>query len=316
MPTVEDVARKAVAAVGVDTSYLLVCDWVSERYGELANRVREMRHLRRRGSVFMPAPVETGLISVANGSNIVVGDATAQAAWSQALRGRYLRISITWYRISEVIATSLMLDTPYSEETVSLTSYRIVARELTLAPGARHFSSFIHARRRGPLTMVPLQWLQECYPNRQNVGPGPLWVAESIPTINENNQLVKTVEFYPYSSQAETIDYLYWIEPERLNPSDQLPMGVDEHVLKDGVLIDVMRYEMGKALRAGQLEVAATWRNDYRAQRTVWEDRIKEALRIDRGPDDAMSMLELPGGDDRQGYIPSAHTMVYDNWPR
>lgn len=315
MPTVEDVARRAVAAVGSEVSYRLVCDWVNERYHELANRVTQMRHLRRQGQVFVPAPVTAGLVSPTQGSNVVSGDATAQAAWSPDLRGRHIRVSITWYKINEVSQGRLILDTRYAETTATDVSYSVIQRFTPLVPEARHFDSFTHPRRRGPLTTVPFQWLEQTFANRQNSGPSPQWVAEVEPGINEAGQRVKMVELYPYSSLPEVYNYLYWIAPPELGPHDELPQGIEESVMKDGVLIDVMRYEMAKHIRVGQLEAAAIWRNDYRAQRTVWEDRIKETLRADRGPDDAMSMLELPDPHG-QGYIPSAHTMVYDNWPR
>ena len=315
MPTVEDVARRAVAAVGVDTSYRLVCDWVNERYHELANRVTQMRHLRRQGQVYVPAPITAGLVSPTQGSTVVTGDATAQAAWSNDIRSRHIRISITWYKIVEYSQSRIILDAPYAETTAANISYSIVQRFTALDAQARHFGSFTHPRRRGPVTLVPYQWLEETFANRQNAGPSPQWVCEVAPGLNEQGQQVKMVELYPYSSLPEVYNYLYWVAPPQLEPSDELPQGIEESVMKDGALIDIMRYEMGKSLRAGQMEAAAIWRNDYRAQRSVWEDRIRETLRADRGPDDAMSMAELPDPQG-QGYIPSAHTMVYDNWPR
>jgi hypothetical protein len=317
MPTIEDVARKAVAAVGADTSYTLVADWVTERYRELANRVGRMRHLRRVGQVQVPAPITAGTVTATLGSRVITGNSTAQAAWSPDVRGRWIRVSVAWYRVAEWSASGLLLDTPYTEHTASAVSYNLVSRYVTLDKRARHFTSFTHPRRRLPLQLVPYEWLMESYPNRQNVGPGPMFVAEVPTELTLDGAECKTVEIYPYSSSPETLNYLYWIEPPRLEPGDQLPQGVDEHILKEGVLIDVMRYEMAKALRMGQMEVAATWRNDYRAQRSVWEDKIKEAIRADRGPDDAVSTLELPGTmGSLEGYTPDAHTYVYDNWPR
>lgn len=315
MPTVEDVARRALAAVGSEISYRLVSDWVNERYHELATRVKYMRHLRRNGMVFVPAPVTTGLVTVTQGSPVVTGDNDAVAAWSNDMRGRHIRVSIVWYQISEVSGNTLLLSSRYAEPSGTGISYSILQRFTCLSPEARHFGSFTHPRRRGPIRLVPQQWLEETFANRQNSGPSPQYVCEVEAALNEEGQLCKRVELYPYSSLNEVYNYLYWIEPRQLEPDDQLPQGVEESVLKDGVLMDIMRYEMARNLRVGQNEAAAIWRNDYRAQRSVWQDRIQEALRSDRGPDDAMSMMELPDPFQNE-YIPNAHTTVYDRWPR
>src|SRR5574342_657523 len=98
MATVEQVAREVLAAIDTQAGHLLAVQWVAERYRRLASRTR-FRHLRRLGEVILPAAITAGTITTTQGSTTVTGDATAQAAWSNALVDRMLRASVAWYRI-------------------------------------------------------------------------------------------------------------------------------------------------------------------------------------------------------------------------
>jgi hypothetical protein len=74
-----------------------------------------------------------------------------------------------------------------------------------------------------------------------------------------------------------------------------LPHDVDIEAIKMGVLVDVYRFEMSKALRDGKVDVASVWRAEVRAQERTWEERIQELLRVDRATDDITVILHTMG---------------------
>src|SRR3990172_5468700 len=97
--TAGEVARSALADLGDDSAGLLnVLRWVGERYSQLANR--RLKQLRQIGEVVIPAAVSAGTITIARGDERIVGDATAKAAWSSALAGRFFRTRGAWYEIA------------------------------------------------------------------------------------------------------------------------------------------------------------------------------------------------------------------------
>src|SRR5689334_14715466 len=96
--TVEEVARAALGAVDTAAGYILACQWVAERYSTLCSRTR-FKHLRQVFEVVVPANISAGTVTTVVGSRQVVGDATASAAWTDALVGRHLRVFSTWYEI-------------------------------------------------------------------------------------------------------------------------------------------------------------------------------------------------------------------------
>ena len=103
--------------------------------------------------------------------------------------------------------------------------------------------------------------------------------------------------------------------PPELARDSLIPIGIDSYVLREGALIDIMRYESAKAMQAGNVEAAAFWRNEYRAQSTSWERNILEAARTDKGSDDMTMILESHGI--RQDVdIRTAREHVIATWPR
>src|SRR5690349_9372920 len=126
MPRVEEVARSALAAVDTDAHVELACLWLNERIQEAA-AYGKFRFLRLTRSITWPAVVQTGSVTIAQGDTKVTGDNTAAALWNQNLKGRMFQTKNVWYRIAQVDPGVLQLETPFSEASVSVGSYKIVA---------------------------------------------------------------------------------------------------------------------------------------------------------------------------------------------
>lgn len=164
---------------------------------------------------------------------------------------------------------------------------------LTLPAEARHLTNILFPRLHRQLRLVPLAFLDRIDPGRIRGDPPLAW-AEVNTGLTDDNQEARVIEVYPASDQAETLTLVYYRHPLTLGRQDPLPPGIDAHTLREGVLVDLMRWEMAKALRQGQVEVAATWRNEYRAQETTWQRAIMEAAKAERGADDLTAILEMP----------------------
>lgn len=328
--TVESCAREVLAAIDTTAGHVLCAQWVARRYQRIASRGR-LRHLRKVGEIVVPATMSAGTVTATQGSVIITPDATAAASWATpsgvaypdspgpglTLVGRHLRVAINWYEIQEVVGnpiTAIHLKTPYVEDSVAGASYFIAEQRTRLIPESRWLGDFVHMRRRIPLTNMSIAEIDHDEPERMLVGTqgGPVvWVEQAVDTDG-----TKRVEFYPYSGQNELIRYVYWAIPPELGFSDPLPPQIDPHVLIEGALIDAMRYEAAKAIRAGQADMAGYWTNSYRAQATAWEKQVIEAIRSDLGVDDVTMILQLPRNSVvRRGDISTAHDIVLERWP-
>lgn len=312
MATVESVAREVLAAIDTQAGLLLASRWVADRYRRLASRTR-FRHLRKVSALALPAPITAGTVGVTLGSAAVTGDATALAAWSNTVEGWWLRANQAWYEVVEYLGSSgLRLATPYSEATNASASYYLVKRYHALDPMARWLGDFVFVRRRIRLISMALAELDAGTPSRSHiVTGGPSYVSE----VGTDASGARLMELYPYAGQAETIAYVYWSHPPTLTYEEQIPPQIDSHVLREGALIDAMRYEASMAARKGQIEAAAYWRNEYRAQAVSWEREVLDAIRADRGSDDLMFILETLGGPAGSPDIRTARDVVLDRWP-
>ena len=116
---------------------------------------------------------------------------------------------------------------------------------------------------------------------------------------NSDGKFGKLIEFYPALTDAEIIYYTYWEIPAVLTIKDELPPGIDAYALKEGALVDAMRRKSAIAADADKVEIAAFWRNEYRAQDTKWARIMLEIIASDRGQDDATFIL---GGIGRQRF--------------
>ena len=302
MSSIESVARSALAAVDCDVNWLLACQWAAERYRELASHIR-FRHLRELGRVTVPAVIEAGTATVTRGSASVTGDATAQAAWTSDVVGRFFRARANWYRIKSVVASALQLDQQFSEDSVSAASYKIVARQIALDANARWIGDkVVHPRMRrpldGPLSQVELDYAA---PDRQLVGSPPTVWSQTQDVVNAAGQKCIAIEVYPYPTQAELLYYIFWPAPPTLMRSDEVPRVIDDQQLKEGTLIDVMRHNASRAATTGKMEEAAYWRNEYRQQMTTWRDIIRDIGKQDKGVDDLTFILQLTRSQGGEG---------------
>lgn len=317
---VDDVARSALAAVGSNAGLLLAIRWASDRYRQLSNRGK-LRALRKVDQIVMPAAIEAGLATVTRDSELVTGDATAQAAWNSDQVGWYFRASRNWYRVAGVESDGaggvrLRLHTQYTEADATK-SYKLVQRHIRLPGDVHMLGRFVHQRLWRPLSHVSLNELDLMHPERLFVtGSGPEMWAE----VGDDEDGTRLIEFYPYSTQSDTVLFYYFARSPELKPGDPLPDDLTTEALKAGILVDIYRFEMAKALRDNKIEAAAVWRNECRAQETTWEDRMQELHRIDRSADDISVILHTMGpphyGD--HTWIRTARADAWsrlENWP-
>lgn len=293
MARVEHIARAALGDLADDAgNILLAARWVTDRYREFAN-TRRLKQRRRVGAFNIPAALTTGTVEVTRDDPVIPGGAVAGLTWSADLIDRYFQSATQWYRIVGFDPTHnlLELDTPYAEDSNAAATYRIVQRYAKLDPKAAFLGTFVHQRRRRPLRQLNMADLSGMQPERQYSSGGPYLFAE----YNEENG-VRQVEVYPYSTTIETIGYIYWESvPECYDLQDELPTAVDAQALKEGVLIDVMRYKSAVAAEAGKMDLAAFWRNEYRVQEGKWEKVQQRMVKQDRGVEDLHLVLDNQG---------------------
>lgn len=311
MPLVEDVARAALAAIDTDAGLMRSIKWTIERYDELASRVR-LKHLRRVAELTLPAPVTTGLATVTAGDTLVVGNVDALVAWSNLdLVGRWFRAAQNYYEIAALEPLGLRLKSPWTEAAVGALSYKIIARFVPLASDLRWPGAIVFPRRRRMLDWRTPMEIDIMAPGRESATAGPLYAVDRGIDVATGNRLI---ECYPYPNQAEQLLYTYTARPPALYADSPLPHEVSVALLKVGVIIDLYRYEMARALRAGQAELAAVWRNEARAQRTEWENAIKDLVHLDSGADDATAIMSLFEGEGRGLSVYDAHSDVLARW--
>lgn len=282
---VEEVARAVAGVVGSDNDLLLVGQWVSQRWQELANN-STLRALRKIGELTIEGPETTGTVAATQGSKTVTGTGTAFAGQHV---GMHIEIKNVWYEIANVAsATSLTLQSEYAEDTVTGASFHIVQRRHRLADDARKLGTFVHMRLKQPLHAVSQIGLDMFIPSRFETNSVPRYVAEMSPDTDGTRR----VEIYPFSSQQEIIHYMYWAKPTPLGFYDYIPGDIDTEALREGVLVDVYRNMANKFAQSGNLEQAAYYRNEYRSQETTWRNIHKQRLyQLDDGMDDLEFIL-------------------------
>ncbi len=313
MATPESIVKDVIASLDTKAGAPLVAKWVDNKYVELVTKVR-FRHLRKIGELVIPATINDGTVAVIRGSTTVTGTSTAfqtdigagsQTAW-------YIKISSAWYLISSITSeTELELASAFSEDTVTTASYDAVKRFHTTVTNARWLGDFILTRLRASLDTISLDELNLRHPGRILTGSFPLIVAQ----VGVNSSFVITVEFYPASSESEIVHYVYWDLPSTLSFNTTIPVQVDPHILKEGILIDLYRWEMARALRSGDVQGGATWGNMASRQRTIWKSYIDDAVAADRGVDDITFILKSSGSNlaTRPSEM-TAHDYVYNRW--
>lgn len=269
--TIEQVASEALLNVASDAGLSTAVNFLSQRYRKLAARVR-FRHLRRRAEIRMPAEVRTGVATFVGGATLVQLDVEARAAVEAAgdLRGRFIAPSSgqPWVEVRGLEVEGLRLATPYAGADTS-GGYRLVARYHRLAPDTRWLGAVTLPRLNVALTLSSETELAQYSSGRMVVGGGwPTYYCLAPPDFDGRPR----IEVYPPAGLVEEIlSYTYYAEPAMLGYTDQVPPGLSEDVLREGVMIDLLRLEWVKAVRGRDYEGAAHYRNEYNTLLTRWE---------------------------------------------
>lgn len=326
--TVQELARSILGATGADAGPQMAARWINERYVEFVGRART-HQLQHYGSVFVPAPLTGGTVSVTQGSASVVGTGTSFASSNI---GWFLRANITWYAVVGVAGQTLTLDSAYSEGTNTASSYQLVQRYIPSDPAARWISHVAHQRTRRLLNALTQAEMEAAYPSRQIVGGFPSVWAEAARTVTGGIDISATlgtagqklIEVYPPSTTPETYYYTYWTVPAQLTLTSTLPPEVDEYVLREGVLVDVYRWKSEKAANKALetnnlqlLQVAEYYANKESRQRTIWEQVIQDALVADAAlrPEMSISIETWPNAPMWDRDIETAHDWIVSTWP-
>lgn len=312
MPAINDIARGMIASIGSTVDVLIASKWVIERYQQLCNRAY-FKHLRRIGTLTIPAPITAGTVSATRGSRTITPNATALAAWGSFVIGRHIRIKTVWYEITQFAGGVITLASEFAEDNQSAVSYRIVQRYVSLASDARRIGAFVHPRRRSSIGTISLAELDTIAPSRPSVTPGPAFVAE----VEKDPSGARRVEFYPYSDLTEQILYTYWPSAPVIDiPNGHIDDAIDPYVLREGAMIDLFMWEAGRSMRTQDINGAGFWRNQSLAQRSIWEKVMLDALESDKGLDDATFILQSNEMTHLAGDITNARDQVLSQWPR
>ena len=311
---IADVARQAVAQLGLDSGYELAAQFCGQAYAELCSRAK-FRHLRKFGTIYMPAPIQAGTCTITFDSPVITLDATALAAcqadpflqWPDGFTGLFFRpqIGITWYEIAYAEANgNITLTTPFAFDNSYLVTsppppppvvqsgvtFYILPRYYPLAADARQLGVFMCDFVFRPLTVVSEDQLNMMVPSRFLVSTYPQFVAEMNSNLDQTGQ-PKQVEIYPPPTNSVTVHYTYYSTPKILLWEDFLPPTIDPDTIRSGAMSQLASNKSGKAVRAGNLEEAAYWRNVSNQERTNFENKIPKAIRNDRGLEDVRMIL-------------------------
>jgi len=327
MATVDELARDVLASIDTDVNAIAAAKWIDNRYKEMVAKVK-FRHLRKVGELLLNAVYNTGTAAVDRGSTTVTGyddadgDSTEWATTpsTSPYEFWFFRARSAWYNVSTVTDDdTLDLATAFAEDDVDYDAttglggaYNLVRRYYPLASDARWFGDFYMTRLRRTLALISLTEMDILHPGRTLVGSIPSHVCQI--GIDATNSY-PMVEIYPPPTNTEIIHYVYSALPTTLSISSTIPPVIDAYTLKAGVLIDLYRHEKARALRKGNVEAAAVWRNDEMVQNAKWDLAIKDAIRTSRGADDITLILEMFRGVPMgRGEQRTAHDYINDNW--
>lgn len=292
---VEELAREVVGSVDAEEGYLIAQRWISNRYQEIA-ALLPLKTLLKFGETTIPAAIHEGTITVARGSEGVTGSGTN---WGAHLKGWFLKREMGWYEIEKVDSpTQLTLLSPYAEGNAAGVGYWIVNRRVPLAPGVRRLQVMRAGGRH--LDYIGAAEMDLSYADRWLVSDYPQ-VAAEVGIDSTVSPTVRLYEFYPYPRNGCVVSYTYHENPTQLKMEDELPDFIDSGMLKEGTLIDLFRFEMGRALKEGRTQEAGFWRNEMRAQQTLWEQRLRE-VPINTGATDSGTFILRTGRGGRRGY--------------
>ena len=319
---VADVATSVLAATASDAGVQLAVNWLNDRYKELVARART-RQLRNYSSVFVPAPITTGTVNVTQGGETAVLSTPIPNGFNVV--GWTIRANIVWYVVVAIAndSVTLTIDSPYSESTNTASSYTLVNRYIPVQPNFRWISSVVHPRRRKRLRELPFEQFQSQHPARPLVAAFPwCWTEASRYISGFDISTVlgvtgqKLIEIYPPSNIDETYGYVGWPVPASFAITATLPPEIDEHILREGILVDVWRYKSEQAAAKGNVELAGYYANRESRQRTIWEGCIQQALVADAlyHNNVALEIDMFSDCGEWTGAIETAHQWIVSEW--
>jgi hypothetical protein len=285
---VRDIAARAASDLGLPPS-LAHSAWVNNRFQEWATEKR-LKPFRKLFELTLPALIKAGTITITKGSKEVTGDATAMAAWSNALVGRFIQLKTNWYEIVGVTPTpSLLLGSAYVSDDITAGAYSVVERRTKLDPSVRWPGAFVNILNGITLDKCSMDVLDSHAPLRGNLAGGPVVVAE----LGYNEEDILELEFYPPDTKDTLIRYTGYVQPPVLGEDDEVPRYLDPYILIEAVKIDVMRKKATEAADNGNSEIASFWRNDYRAQETRWDRKKGASQKSAEAIDDSTFILSM-----------------------
>jgi hypothetical protein len=312
MATVEEIIKDIQALAPMDLSMPACARWLDNRYKELVARVN-FSNLRKVGELSVPGIITTGTISATRGSTAITGVATTfQTEIGSGTQEHYwLRTLSAWYRIASVSGElALTLASAFAEDDVSGATYQIVKRTHSLASDVRWTGKFVMPRVRRKIDTYSRDEFDISFPGRTIAGRWP----EAVCQDGVDSSGYVQVELYPPPNESELIAYVYWSLPSALTITSTIPAQIDGYVLKEGTMIDVYRWAKVKQIEKGNVEAASVYANEEAKQRTVWERKILDAIRTQRGTDDLTFILESFGGRRSASDITTAREHILAGW--
>ena len=325
MATVDQLVRDLLGSIATDAAGTIAVRWVNDRYVQLVQSAR-FRHLRKVREIQVPARINTGAVTstrdsttvTPNAAAIVALDAAVGTLTSSDLGEYFIRVANAWYEVASYDGATIVLSTAYSEDDAAASSYDFVKRNIRLDSNVRWISAgpMLLTRLRLSLPVVSLTVLNTRFPGRQLSGSYPRVVAQAENAADDGSLMF---EVYPSPAESEIITYIAWNIPASLSLGSTIPPQIDAFSLKEGALIDLYRYEKAKAIRSGNIEAAAIWRNDEMVQETRWSRLMDDAKATDAGEDDISMLLAFNGFGSRGGTSfdnpVTAHDIVANRWP-
>lgn len=286
MPTFEDLARRAQGLTSLPIPMPLAVQWASDRVHELLGK-RRVSILKRNLELSIPGPIGQGittpvpgLVTATRGSTNVTGDAAAQTAWAtlagQFPQGWFIRPRNAWYRVAGKTATTIILESPFAEQSVTGVGYNLVQRYHQLPGNVYQLDegSFVLARLGMPLSFMAETAFVQNYPHRWGLSLGSLSLPNIVCEVEPGPGDVRQLEIYPYPPQSEMITYAAYVLRPDWTYADQLPLGLEVQHILPGLLGDFYAWAASQTgLPAEQKQL---FLNEKARSLTRWEN-AKEA---------------------------------------
>lgn len=178
---------------------------------------------------------------------------------------------------------------------VAINTYTTAPAILDCPTDLRWFGPIVYdsngSTRTRVVQRVTIEELDDWYPTRAAATGGPRVYAEL--GLNGTGT-ARQIEIYPVASgtAGEELHFTYWEEPTALTLTSSLPFGIEEQNIREGVLVDLYRYEIAKAIRNNEPNAATMWAQRTAEQEARWEMAILEAIRADQGEGDDLMLIE------------------------